>query len=411
MVKDNIDTADMPTTGGSVVLRHSIPPDDAFLVAKLRQAGAIILAKTNLHELARAGTTVSSLGGQTRNPYDLTRTPGGSSGGTAAAVAADFAVAGLGTDTVNSVRSPASACSLVGLRPTHGLLSRDGIIPVALSQDTAGPITRCVADAALLLDVLQGFDPADPATVQSVGRAPKTYAGYLNEGLIKGKKIGILQNLFGENEAVNERIAEGIKALESLGADIISVNVDGLDADDLIRHADVQMYETIGQLNEYFASLGSAAPVKSVRELLNAKSCHASIVGDLETALTMMEKADKSYEIAYKQKLSYRAHWRNKLLKVMEDNKLDAFVYPHQKVLVASIGDEQKQRNGIVAAITGFPAITVPAGFSARTDTAPLGISVGMELLGKPWSEPDLIAIAYAFERFTQYQRPPKSVN
>ncbi len=182
VLKDNYDTADLPTTGGSVTLAESVPPDDAFVVRRLREAGALVLAKANMTELARGGTTVSSLGGQTRNPYDLTRTPGGSSGGTGAAIAANFAAIGTGSDTGQSIRSPASAGSLVGLRPTRGLLSRDGIIPVSTTQDAAGPITRTVEDAARMLDVMAGYDPNDPITAFSLDKIPESYTHSLDPG-------------------------------------------------------------------------------------------------------------------------------------------------------------------------------------------------------------------------------------
>ena len=182
ILKDNFDTADMPTTGGSVTLAKSVPPDDAFVVKRFREAGAIILAKANLTELALTGTTVSSLGGQTKNPYDLTRTAGGSSGGTGAAIAANFAVVGTGSDTGQSIRSPASATNLVGLRPTRGLISRDGIMPFSATQDEIGPITRTVEDAARMLDVMAGYDAADPITAFSAGHVPKSYTAALDEG-------------------------------------------------------------------------------------------------------------------------------------------------------------------------------------------------------------------------------------
>src|SRR5437667_8364067 len=182
----------MPTTGGSLTLAESVPTRDAFVVKKLREAGALILAKANLMELARGGTTVSSLGGQTRNPYDVRRTPGGSSGGTGAAIAASFAITGTGSDTGQSIRSPASAQSLVGLRPTRGLISRSGIIPYSTTQDEAGPITRTVEDAARMLDAMVGYDPDDPITAFSVQKIPKTYTAFLDRDGLKGSRIGLL---------------------------------------------------------------------------------------------------------------------------------------------------------------------------------------------------------------------------
>src|SRR6516162_5152402 len=197
VLKDNYNTADLPTTGGSAALASAQPKADAFTVARLRKAGAIILGKSNMHEFALAGTTVSSLGGQTLNPYDLTRTPGGSSGGTGAAVAANLALAGTGSDTVNSIRSPASANALVGIRPTKGLLSRAGIMPVSETQDAAGPIARTVSDAARLLEVMAGYDPNDPSTAWSVGNMPASYTPFLEHGSLRGVRIG-LQNHAGK---------------------------------------------------------------------------------------------------------------------------------------------------------------------------------------------------------------------
>src|SRR5712664_1202760 len=200
VLKDNFDTADMPTTAGALTLKGAQPGKDAFAVQKLREAGALILGKANMSEFATGGISASSLGGQVRNPYDLTRTPGGSSGGTGAAVAANFAAAGTGSDTGGSIRSPASTTSLVGLRPTRGLISRDGIVPVSFTQDTIGPMTRTVADTARMLDVMVGYDPNDPVTAFSVGNIPKTYTGYLQNGL-QGARLGLLTNLLGSGLA------------------------------------------------------------------------------------------------------------------------------------------------------------------------------------------------------------------
>jgi Asp-tRNA(Asn)/Glu-tRNA(Gln) amidotransferase A subunit family amidase len=214
ILKDNFDTADMPTTASSASLAGSIPPQDATTVTKLRQAGALILAKSNMHEFATAGgTTVSSLGGQTKNPYDLKRTPGGSSGGTGAAMAANFGAVGTGSDTVNSIRSPSSANCLVGFRPTKGLVSIAGVVPVSFTQDEVGPITRTVADAARMLDVMRGYDPRDPVTAFSIGQIPATYTAFLQTTALKGARIGVLQTLFGngpEHQEVNAVMAQAL---------------------------------------------------------------------------------------------------------------------------------------------------------------------------------------------------------
>src|SRR5438552_1145163 len=245
ILKDNYDTADMPTTGGSRTLAESVPTRDAFVVKKLREAGALILAKANLVELARGGTTVSSLGGQTRNPYDLSRTPGGSSGGTGAAIAASFAITGTGSDTGQSVRSPASAQSLVGLRPTRGLISRSGIIPISSTQDEAGPITRTVEDAARMLDVMAGYDPDDPITAFAVQKIPGTYTAFLARDGLKGARIGVLMDFFGRepvHQEVNAVTEAAIRKMTEAGAAMIRVNIP--DIDGLTRDIQVAEYET-----------------------------------------------------------------------------------------------------------------------------------------------------------------------
>jgi Asp-tRNA(Asn)/Glu-tRNA(Gln) amidotransferase A subunit family amidase len=226
LLKDNVNTKDMPTTGGSLSLAGYMPATDAAITQKLRSAGAIILAKVNLHEFAIWGETVSSIRGQTLNPYDLTRTPGGSSGGTGAGPAANFAVAGIGTDTVNSIRSPASANSIVGIRPTLGLVSRAGVIPYSFTQDAAGPLARTVSDATKMLNVLVGYDPNDPVTAWSVGNIEKDYTKFLKADGVKGKRIGVLRSFFGNapiNDEVNIIANQAVEDLRRLGATVIEL--------------------------------------------------------------------------------------------------------------------------------------------------------------------------------------------
>ncbi|MDB5945767.1 MAG: gatA, partial [Ramlibacter sp.] len=200
ILKDNYNTKDMPTSGGNLAMRTSQPPGDAFSVDRMRKAGALILAKSNMQEFARGGVSISSLGGQVLNPYDLTRTPGGSSGGTGAGIASNFAVLGTGSDTGQSIRSPASANSLVGVRPTRGLVSRAGVMPNSYTQDEIGPITRTVRDAALLLDVMAGYDPRDPITAFGIGHQPASYAASLKADALRGARIGVMTNLYGKEE-------------------------------------------------------------------------------------------------------------------------------------------------------------------------------------------------------------------
>jgi amidase len=407
VLKDNIDTSDLPTTGGSQPLVHLHPQRDAFITKKLREAGAIILAKVNLHELARLGFTVSSLRGQTLNPYDLTRTPGGSSGGTAVAVAANFAAAGIGTDTVNSVRSPASATNLVGFRPTKGLISCQGLIPAALTQDTAGPITRSVQDSAILLDAMAGYDPQDPFTAWNIGHIPETYTAFLKINGLQGKRLGLLKTNFGTHSEVLKVMRQATQDITALGAEVIDIYQPQLETTSVFRRADVQKYETKPQLNAYLKSRGSESTRLSLQDLLHSGLLHKSIIPGLEET-----NALKNGLILpeYKDCLLEAASIRNTVVKVMADYRLDALCYPHQQVLVSKTTlADQPGRNGILASVTGFPAVTVPAGFSAPTEEAPAGVPVGIEFLGRPWTEPLLLEIAYSYEQATRHRKLPKS--
>jgi Asp-tRNA(Asn)/Glu-tRNA(Gln) amidotransferase A subunit family amidase len=407
ILKDNFDTFDMPTTGGSVTLESSIPLRDAFVVRKLREAGAIVLAKANLMELARGGTTVSSLGGQTKNPYDLTRTPGGSSGGTGAAIAASFGVAGTGSDTGQSVRSPASAQSLVGLRPTRGLISRAGIIPVSTTQDEAGPITRTVDDAARMLDVMAGYDPDDPITAFGVPRIPPTYTAFLNRDALKGARIGVLTEYFGResvHQDVNAVTEDAIAKMSEAGATIVRITVPSLDL--LTRNIQVAEYETKIAFDKYLAALGPGAPVKTLDEFVAGGGFHSSLKAGLEADARV---SDGLNQPEYKSRLLRRDDLRQAVMNVIAVNKLDVILYPHQRRLVVPIGEEQVERNGVLSNSTGFPALTFPGGFSRPTPTAPLGVPVGIEILGPEYSEPTLIGIAFAFEQAAGPRRPPAS--
>ena len=406
-MKDNHDTADMPTTGGSLTLATSVPPRDAFVVRKLREAGAIILAKANLTELARGGTTVSSLGGQTKNPYDLTRTPGGSSGGTGAAIAASFAVAGTGSDTGQSIRSPASAQNLVGLRPTRGLVSRSGIIPVSTTQDEAGPITRTVADAARMLDVMAGYDPDDPITAFGAPRIPPTYAAFLRPAALKGARIGVLTEFFGRDPVhldVNAVTEGAIRTMAQAGATTIRITIPRLDH--LTRDIQVAEYEGKIAFNQYLAALGPRAPVKTFDEFVARGQFHSSLKASLEADRRVV---DGMNDTEYKNRLLRRDDLRRAVMNVMTANRLDAILYPHQRRLVVPIGEDQVDRNGVLSNSTGFPAITFPGGFSRPTASAPLGVPVGIELLGPDFSEPTLIALAFAFEQVAKLRRLPAS--
>jgi Asp-tRNA(Asn)/Glu-tRNA(Gln) amidotransferase A subunit family amidase len=402
LLKDNVNTKDMPTTGGSLSLAGYMPATDAAITQKLRSAGAIILAKVNLHEFAVWGETVSSIRGQTLNPYDLTRTPGGSSGGTGAGLAANFAVAGIGTDTVNSIRSPASANSIVGIRPTLGLVSRAGVIPYSFTQDAVGPLARTLSDATKMLNVLVGYDPNDPVTAWSVGNIEKDYTKFLKTEGVKGKRIGILRSFFGNapmNDEVNIIANQAVEDLRRLGATVIELITPDLDSGTITSDISVHLYELKPAINTYLVS--GNAPVKSLAEIISSGKFHPNIGDNIKKAQSL--EMDDSYRL----RLQKRSELQQRVMKIMADDQLDAVVFPHQRRLVVPIGETQVERNGALGSVTGFPSIVVPGGFSSSTPTATSGVPVGIEFLGRPWSEKVLIEIVYGYEQATKHRRPP----
>jgi amidase len=407
VLKDNFHTADMPTTGGSITFRNMQTPEDAFVVKRLRDAGAIIIAKANLHELARAGTTVSSLGGQTRNPYDLTRTPGGSSGGTGAAIAANFGVLGTGSDTGQSIRSPSSANGLVGVRPTRGLVSRAGVMPFSTTQDEAGPIARSVEDAARMLDVMAGYDANDPITAFSAGHIPRSYTAQFDLGGLRGARIGLLTDFLGRDPIhsdVNRIVDNAVARMTAMGATVVRVTIPNLD--ELTRGLNLMNLEFKAAFDRYLSGLGPIAPVKNLAEFVARGEAHESMRRGLEADLAVVDGMNSP---EHQRMMARRDALRQAVMTVMAANKLDAILYPHQKRLVVPIGEDQADRNGVLSNSTGFPALTFPGGFSPRTATAPLGVPVGLELLGPEWSEPVLFRIAWAYEQAAKIRKPPAS--
>ena len=409
VLKDNYDTADMPTTAGSILLKDTRPEKDAFAVTRLKQNGALILGKANMQEFALGGITVSSLGGQTKNPYDLTRTPGGSSGGTAVAVAANFTAVGTGSDTGNSIRSPSSANSLVGIRPTAGLISRDGIVPVSFTQDVIGPLTRSVADGARMLDAMAGYDPNDPISALSDGHIPRTYTAFLQNGL-KGARIGVLKTLFGSGpnyEEVNQVMAKAIAALKEQGAVIVPVEDAALDTNMLLEKVSVEEFEFKPQIKYYLENRGPHVPVHSLAEIIASGKYNKPT---LEKRLALSESLDSLNDPEYKNRRIRIDGLKIEAANLMAQNNLDALVYPHQRRLVVPIGETfQPERNGLLAALAGFPAIVVPAGFSEPTASAPLGVPVGIEFMARPWEEPKLLRLAFGFEQATHARKSPTS--
>jgi len=404
ILKDNVNTKDMPTTGGSRSLEGYVPPTDAFIAKRLREAGAIPLAKANLHEFAVWGESVSSILGQTLNPYDLTRTPGGSSGGTGAALAANFGILGIGTDTVNSIRSPASACSLAGIRPTIGLVSRGGIMPYSLTQDAAGPMARTVADAAKMLNVLAGYDPGDPATAWSVGRIEKDYAKHIKKDGLKGKRIGILRSFFGTQTIhgeVNTVTNRAIEDCKKMGAVLVELDTPDLDSGRIVSEISVHLYDLRPDLDSYLGDPGAGTPVTSLGEIIASGKYHPGIEENIKEAMTLKRGA------SYHERLAKRTKLQDRVMALMAGQTLDALVFPHQKRPVVPVGESQVERNGSLGAVTGFPSIVVPGGFTKPTDSAKIGIPVGIEFLGRPWTEGLLLEIGYAYEQGTKHRRPP----
>ena len=399
LLKDNYDVEGMQTSAGSLGLAALVPPDDAAQVRKLRAAGAIILGKTNLHELAAGITTISSLGGQTLNPYDPSRNPGGSSGGTAAAVAASFAALGWGTDTCGSIRIPAAHQALFGLRPTKGLSSIDGIVPLAHTQDVAGPLARTVTDLALALDATIGADPADPATKALEGRPPIRFVESLAADALRGRRIGVLDQRFGRRADERETgtlVRGALDAMKKLGADVIDIEIAGLDS--LLDTSSLIRHEFKFDLADYLASAPDA-PVRSLREILDRGLHHEA----LDERFRDRDKPEKRDTPEYRAALAEQEQLRRLLLETFERHDLDAIAFPTMQRPPARVGDPQEGSSCQIAAHAGFPALSAPAGFTAD------GLPIGIELLGRPFEDAKLVAMAYAYEQAVQPRRPPAS--
>jgi amidase len=389
-------------------MRNSRPPADAFTVDRMRRAGAIILGKTNLQELARGGVSISSLGGQVLNPYDLTRTPGGSSGGTGVALAANLAVLGAGSDTGQSIRSPASALSLVGVRPTRGLVSRGGVMPNSATQDEVGPIARTVKDAARLLDVMVGYDSGDPITALGVGKQPASYVEALQGATLKGARIGVLTNVYGSEDRhaeVNRVMDQVMRTMQAQGATIVRFDLPALD--ELAANVGTDRFEARSVFDRYFAEIGPDQPVTSFRQLVDTKTATPDVQKTMEAEIAVDDGLNHA---TYRERMLNRERLRILLASKMADLQVDAILYPLQRILVAPTGQpDQPERNGVLSHGTGFPAVTFPGGFSSPTASAPIGVPVGAELLGLDYSEPKLLSLAYAFEQAARVRKPPVS--
>ena len=369
VVKDNYETVDMPTAAGSLALASYQSKADAFQVRKLRDAGAVILGKTNMHELAYGLTSVSSVAGQTRNPYDLSRAPGGSSGGTGAAIAANFAAAGMGSDTCGSIRIPASSNNLVGLRGTRGLASGTGIVPLSKTQDIGGPIARTLGDLAVMLDATVGVDPADDTTRAAAGHIPGSYVDALQPGGLKGARVGLLKAYFVDDEEGSAVVRRAVDQMKKDGTDIVEIDVPGLV--DLLRESSVILSEFKFDLAEFLAARESA-PVRSLDEILRLGLHDTAVDAVLRRAnATVTRESDE-----YRRALVKREAIRHAVVATLDEHRLAALVYPTIRRKPARIGEPQLGSNCQLSASSGLPALSVPAGF---TDD---GLPIGVEFLG-----------------------------
>jgi amidase len=399
LVKDNYETVGMPTTAGTLALATFHPKRDAFLVKRLRDAGAVIVGKTNMHELAAGITSISSIAGQTRNPYDLARNPGGSSGGTGAAVAASFAAAGMGSDTCGSIRIPSSHNNLVGLRGTRGLSSRQGIVPLSHTQDIGGPLARTITDLALMLDATVGPDPADDTTTGVQTRIPRSYTDALRPDALKGARVGILKTLFGEapeDEEVAGIVRKALEAMQKQGAETIEVTVPGLS--DLLRDSSLINAEFKFDLLDYLAA-NPDAPIRSLADIVDRGLEDAALESNFKTRNAVPERDSD----ARRRALVRRDALRNAVVSALDEQRLVALVYPSLRLKPQLIGQAQAGSNCSLSAHSGLPALAVTAGFSDD------GLPIGMELLGRPFSEPELLAIGYAYEQAARLRRAPFS--
>ena len=415
VLKDNYNTADLPTTGGSVLLEGSIPPADAFLVKKLRDAGAIILAKLNMSEFAMPPAQ-SSLGGQILNPHDLNRSPAGSSGGTGAAVAAAYAPLGMGTDTGGSIRGPATANGIVGLKPTHGLLSRSGIIPLSLTFDTGGPMARSVSDVAVALGAMTGIDPADTATRKSDGKFSTDYTKELKADALKGARIGVARDFLGADPEVDWVIEASLDTMRKSGATIVDVRFPKWLLDSKLEFYNaIRMPEFAAQIKDYLATIGPDYP-KTIEDLIDRSNRFTAPRADgarpnpARWAWFRRDASSGSLEdYRYTSVRDYGLPLMRAAVEgIFAAEKLDAIVYPtspRRPALLTAPPDTAPASPTAsatnIANLTGFPDLIVPAGFTG--DNLPVGIS----FFGTAFSEPKLLSLGYSFEQATHARRRP----
>ncbi len=407
IVKDNYDFAGMPTTAGSASLSASFPPDDSFQVRRIREAGAIVLAKSNMAEFAFSPneTIGSRIPGFTRNPYATNRVTAGSSGGTAAAVAASMGAVGLGTDTGNSIRGPSSHNALVGIRSTIGLTSRDGIVPLYFSHDIGGPMARSVADAAVVFDVIAGTDPADPTTDEADNRRAANYNEFLDADALASARIGVVRQIV-DSENGDPRVREVFhRALDDLsraGAEIVDpVMIPMLD-----ERVQFWCSRFRADINAYLATLGPDAPVKTLAQIVDSNAYDRTVRDRLRRS---MEESLDDPDVRCAEQTANRRRFAEQVSGIIADNDLDALVFPTWANVPRLIGDLRSpggDNSQVLSPQTGFPAITVPMGW---VEEGGRQLPVGLQILGDAWTEPRLIALAYAYEQATLHRRAPDS--
>ena len=412
ILKDNIDTHDkMPTTAGATALRNSFPKTDSFVAKKLREAGAVIIAKSNLSEWANFRAAMSSsgwsgVGGQTRNPYVLDRNPCGSSSGSGVAVSANLCMVAIGTETNGSIVCPSNNNGIVGIKPTVGLISRTGIIPISFTQDTPGPMGRTVEDIAITLGSLTGIDSSDSKTLVSLGKYQRDYTKFLKKDGLNGKRIGLLKKAMGFSDKVDTLMNKTIAYIKANGAEVIEIEFPkGANYED--ASFEVMLYEFKDGLNKYFAGPGSDSPVKNLKELIEFnKSDTVELRYFDQKLLEQAEKKGDLNSVEYKKALAkmIKATREDGIDKVMNTYKLDAIMAPTGSPAWKTdllLGDHFIGGSSSPAAISGYPAITVPMGF---IDDLPIGVT----FFGRAWNEPLLLEIAYSYEQGTKHRKAPK---
>ncbi len=407
ILKDNFDTADMPTEAGSIALQGSLPPDDSFMVKKLRQQDAIIIAKSNMGEWAFSPyNTISSSHGETLNAYDLSRVPAGSSGGTASAIAANFGIIGMGSDTGNSIRGPASHLSLVGIRSTIGATSRDGIVPLLLNRDIGGPLMRTVRDTAIVYSVIAGFDPADDSTLAGVEHVKQDYTLYLKRNGLNGVRFGVIRQMFDTDTADPEVLNimdQAIDDLRKSGATIIDpFKVKDFDR---LKKATGFCSRFYYDLKNYLKTLGGQVSIQALDDVIERKLFREQNMEVMQWALG--EKGDPALQnppcvdVAGDPR---RKEFLEAVVAAMNEARVEAIIYPSWSNPPRKLGDNESPHGNnspIIAPHTGQPAITVPMGFTKD------GLPVGLQMLARPFDEHKLFQYAYAYEQATKHRKPP----